>query len=261
MNIKELVTNKEELIKLKKAEIKTVKGGLSSITKSTTNEIKGTFKNNENSLERTIIGNTYLWMDSHDDVHAKGCFAKSIKESKGIFHLHDHEFKITSKVGEPKSVYENQIAWKDLGINKSGTTEALFMDTEIFKDYNSQIYNEYKSNRINQHSVGMQYVKIDLAVNDDSYDVEYKVWQDNIDSLGNKEIATEKGYFWLVREAKLIEISAVLAGSNELTPTLTEDNTEADKITSEKEAADALQKAEQEAQKYEQMLKDLLNKI
>ena len=254
MNIKELVTNKEELIKLKKAEIKTVKGGLSSITKSTTNEIKGTFKNNENSLERTIIGNTYLWMDSHDDVHAKGCFAKSIKESKGIFHLHDHEFKITSKVGEPKSVYENQIAWKDLGINKSGTTEALFMDTEIFKDYNSQIYNEYKSNRINQHSVGMQYVKIDLAVNDESYDVEYKVWQDNIDSLGNKERATEKGYFWLVREAKLIEISAVLAGSNELTPTLTEDKQEPLIDTLEKEAAEALHK-------NTELLKDLLNKI
>jgi len=254
MNIKELVTNKEELIKLKKAEIKTVKGGLSSITKSTTNEIKGTFKNNENSLERTIIGNTYLWMDSHDDVHAKGCFAKSIKESKGIFHLHDHEFKITSKVGEPKSVYENQIAWKDLGINKSGTTEALFMDTEIFKDYNSQIYNEYKSNRINQHSVGMQYVKIDLAVNDESYDVEYKVWQDNIDSLGNKERATENGYFWLVREAKLIEISAVLAGSNELTPTLTEDKQEPLIDTLEKEAAEALHK-------NTELLKDLLNKI
>jgi len=112
-------------------------------------------------------------------------------------------------------------------------TEALMMDTEIFKDYNSQIFNAYKSNKINQHSVGMQYVKIDLAINDESSETEYKVWSDNIDSLGNKEKAIEKGYFWLVREAKLIEISAVLAGSNELTPTMQEDNAEADKITSE----------------------------
>lgn len=233
MNIKELVTNKEELIKLKKAEVKTVNGGLSSITKSTSTQIKGVFKDNDNSLERTIVGNTYLWMDSHDDVHAKGCFTKSIKENKSIFHLHDHEFKITSKVGEAKKTYENEIAWKDLGVNKSGITEALFMDTEIFKDYNAQIFNEYKSNRINQHSVGMQYVKIDLAVNDAEYETEYKVWQDNIDTLGNSERATEKGYFWLVREAKLIEISAVLAGSNELTPTMQEDKTEAVKSTSD----------------------------
>lgn len=218
MNIAEIVANKAELIHLKKAEVKTVKGGISSITKTNTT-IKGVFKDDENSLERTIIGNTYLWMDSHDDVHAKGCFTKSVKENKSIFHLHDHEFKITSKVGEPKNTYEEDIAWKDLGVNKSGMTQALFMDTEIFKEYNTQIFNEYKAGRINQHSVGMQYVKIDLAVNDESFEKEFKVWQDNIDTLGNPEKATEKGYFWLVREAKLIEISAVLMGSNELTPT------------------------------------------
>jgi hypothetical protein len=233
MNIAELVEKKAELIKLKKAETKHVNGGLSSITKGLTNAIKGTFKNNETSLERTIIGNTYMWMDSHDDVHDKSCFAKSVKENKSVFHLHDHEFKITSKVGEASKVYENEIAWKDLGIDKEGDTQALFMDTEIFKDYNPQIFNEYKANRINQHSVGMQYVKIELAVNDDSYEVENKVWKDNIDKLGNPDRAEKQGYFWLVKEAKLIEISAVLAGSNELTPTIAEDKTEAVKNTSE----------------------------
>lgn len=219
MTIAEIVEKKAELIQLKKAEVKTVKGGISAITRTGETSLKGIFKDNETSLERTIIGNTYLWMDSHDDVHAKGCFSKSVKENKNIFHLHDHEFKITSKVGEPKKTYEEEITWKDLGVNKSGMTQALFMDTEIFKEYNSQIFNEYKANRINQHSVGMQYVKIDLAVNDDSFEKEFKTWQDNIDSLGNPEKATEKGYFWLVKEAKLIEISAVLMGSNELTPT------------------------------------------
>jgi hypothetical protein len=68
----------------------------------------------------------------------------------------------------------------------------------------------------------MQYVKIDLAVNDSQYEEEYKVWSDNIDQIGNREHAEEKGYFWLVREAKLIEISAVLMGSNTLTPTINE---------------------------------------
>jgi hypothetical protein len=226
MTIAEIVENKAQLIQLKKAEVKTVKGGISSITKTGETSLKGIFKDNDNSLERTIVGNTYLWMDSHEDVHAKGCFSKSIKENKNIFHLHDHEFKITSKVGEPKKTYEQEIAWEDLGINKSGLTEALFMDTEIFKEYNSQIFNEYKYNRINQHSVGMQYVKIDLAVNDEAYEKEFKTWQDNIDSLGNSEKAIEKGFFWIVKEAKLIEISAVLLGSNELTPTQQENKIE-----------------------------------
>lgn len=241
IDLKELVRNKAELISLKKAEIKTVKGGLNSITK-TDAAIKGVFKNGDTSLERTIIGNTYMWMDSHDDVHAKGVFKQTIKQRQGsIFHLHDHEFKITSKVGEPKNIYESEIAWKDLNVNKSGNTQALFMDTEIKKELNEQIFNAYKSNQINQHSVGMQYVKIDLAVNDENFEEEHKVWVDNIDSLGNPELAQDKGYFWLVREAKLIEISAVLLGSNELTPTLGENKNEPSEDTLKAEAEKSLQ--------------------
>lgn len=220
MEIKELIERKAELIELKKAEIKTVKGGITTLLDCSVIKTNKLNKDTDKSLERTIVGNTYYWMDSHDDVHAKGCFAKSIKErQKSIFHLHDHKFEITAKVGEPINVYEKDLLWSDFGIEKAGNTQALLMDTEILKDYNSKIFNEYKSGRVKQHSVGMQYVKIDLAVNDEEYEEEYKVWQDNIQSLGNKESAESKGYFWLVREAKLIEISAVLLGSNELTPT------------------------------------------
>lgn len=234
MDIKELVERKSELINLKKAEIKTVKGGLTTLNDCNIIKTDKASNDTETKLERTIVGNTYMWMDSHDDVHAKGVFSKTIKERQGdIFHLHDHEFKLTAKVGEPTKIYEKELLWSDFGVNKAGTTTALLMDTEIYKDYNNKIFNAYSKGQIKQHSVGMQYVKIDLAVNDDEYEEEYKVWQDNIENIGNKEVAEEKGYFWLVREAKLIEISAVLLGSNTLTPTL-ENKTEAVNYTSEK---------------------------
>lgn len=237
MSIKELVEQKAELIAIKKGATKCVEGGLNSISKSVNSlSNKSVFKDGDNSLERTIIGNTYYWMDSHDDVHGKGCFAKSIKENKA-FHLHDHEFKITSRVGKPIKTYEQEISWKELGVDKNGTTEALFVDSNILKSFNAQIFDAYKNNEINQHSVGMQYVKIDLAVNDEQYEEEYKVWTDNIDKLGNPQRATEKGFFWLVREAKLIEISAVLLGSNELTPTMGE-NKQADLESLAKTEAD-----------------------
>ena len=234
--IKKLVANKSELIELKKGE-KKFTNGLNTVISKTGTAIKGLYSNTEDKLERTIVANTYMYMDSHDDVHDKGCFSKSIKERQDkIFHLHDHEFKITSKVGEPIKVYEESVSWKDLGYNANGTTEALLMDTEVIKDYNPQIYNEYKANKINQHSVGMQYVKIELAVNDEEYEAEYKVWKDKIDSIGNREYAESKGYFWLVKEAKLIEVSAVLLGSNDLTPTLSQETkdiiVEAEIITS-----------------------------
>lgn len=220
--IKNIVANKIELIDLKKAELKHCKGGLSNVA-TTKTALKGLYSNTEEKLERTIIGNTYMWLDSHGDVHAKKCFAKSIKERQDkIFHLHDHEFKRTSKVGEPISIYEKDITWKELGVNKSGSTQALHMDTEVIKAYNAQIFNEYKNDIVDQHSVGMQYIKIDLAVNDEEFEDEHKIWLDNIDNIGNKDKAEENGMFWLVREAKLIEISAVLLGSNEITPTLGE---------------------------------------
>ena len=60
----------------------------------------------------------------------------------------------------------------------------------------------------------MYYVKVDFAVNDSEHKEEYKVWKDNIDKIGNKEKAEELGHFYAVKEAKLVEISAVFQGSN-----------------------------------------------
>ena len=234
MEIKELIERKAELIAFKKAEVKTVKGGLTTVLNTNVIKTNKASQDTDEVLKRTIVGNTYMWMDSHDDVHSKGVFSKSIKERQNsIFHLHDHKFEITAKVGEPTKIYEKELLWSDFGIEKVGSTTALLMDSDIKKELNDKIFNEYKAGRITQHSVGMQYVKIDLAVNDDEYEEEHKVWQDNIDNIGNKEIAEEKGYFWLVREAKLVEISAVLLGSNSLTPTL--ENKEAVSNTSKSE--------------------------
>ena len=242
MDLKQLKENKKELIELKKAE-KKFTNGINAVIGKGSSAIKGIYKNNETELDRTIVANTYYWMDNHDDVHSKSVFKKSISErASKVFHLHDHEFKITAKVGEPIGIYEKEIAWRDLNVDKDGTTEALFMDTQVMKEYNLLVFNAYKNNLINQHSVGMQYDKIDLAINDEQYEEEYKVWTDNIGLLGNPERAEDKGYFWLVREAKLIEISAVLMGSNELTPTLGETKEAAAQGTAEKEAEQSLQR-------------------
>jgi hypothetical protein len=185
-------------------------------------------------IKRTVIGNTYNWLDSHDDVHIDGIFSKSISERQGsILHLHDHEYKTTSEVGDVEAVYEKPVEWKDLGVNHPGRTKALFMDSEIRKDYVPQVYLKYLKNKIQQHSVGMQYVKLDLAVNDPEMKAEFAEWNKHINGIGNKEKAIEQGFFWAVKEAKLVEISAVLAGSNELTPTVHNDVDKTDTVVVE----------------------------
>lgn len=218
-----LIANKAELIRMKKSAVKFTEPF--SITESS-NVVKDLYTNHKDNVQsgiitRTIIGNTYNWMDSVNDVLLPGVFSKSIQENADkIFHLHDHEFKTTSKVGKPTRFYEKSLLWADLGINKIGSTTALFMDSDIIKAYNEKIFNQYLNKEINQHSVGMQYVLIDLAINDSEEKAEYAVWTKYIDQIGNKEKAIEDGYFWAVKEGKLYEISAVLAGANELTPTL-----------------------------------------
>ena len=241
-----LVKNKAELSEFKKTSLKfsDCLGALpieSGIVKSlNTNHVDNL---EAGIIKRTIVANTYNWMDSHDDVHVDGIFAMSIKErGNKIWHLHDHEYKLTAKVGIPVSIYEKSVLWTDMGVNKAGSTMALFMDSDIKKSLNDSMFDAYRNGEIDQHSVGMIYVKMDLAVNDPDYKEEFATWNKYINSIGNKERAIEKGYFWAQKEAKLKEISAVLEGSNELTPTLS--NIQSGKAAEVKESVSSARKVD-----------------
>lgn len=173
-------------------------------------------------LKRTIVLNTYNWLDSHGDVHLVGTFGKSISErGNKIPHLHDHLFQLDARVGKPIKFFEKEISWRELGASKTGMTTALFMESEVRRSYNEKVYEDYLHDEIDQHSVAMRYIKLELAINDpDDYPKEYAVWEKVIGLIGNRKAAEEQGFFWAVSEAALIEGSAVLLGSNELTPTL-----------------------------------------
>ena len=232
MTVKEIIKNKKELIKLKKATIK--EGDIISFDITEPINLKSELikEDNENELFRTIVGNTYGFMDSHDDVHIKGIFTKSINENgSNVLHLHDHVHQLVAKVGTPLKVYEQEVKWEDVGLKKAGSTTALLMDTRIEKARNSNIFTDYKSGSINQHSVGMQYVKLELAVNDPEEKEEFATWERYKNEVANLDKAEEQGYFWAVTEAKLIEISAVIKGSNELTPTLAPSTKGIDELT------------------------------
>ena len=222
--IKKMITNKAQLIKLKKATLKKCDNvGLGKgfeFTKGIANIDKNNI-DSENEIFRTVVGNTYGFMDSHDDVHIKGIFTKSIKESGDkVLHLHDHVHQLAAKVGTPQNVYEAEMKWSDVGLQKEGSTTALLMDSRIEKSRNENIFLDYKSGAIDQHSVGMQYVDLFLCVNDPEEKEEFASWNKYKDEVINIEKAEELGYFWAVTTAKLIEISCVIRGSNELTPTL-----------------------------------------
>lgn len=224
-----LVANKSQLIAQKKSMIKWADpvssdsglfvrndGGLYTKAESTE-----TIPPDATSLRVKVVANTAMWCDSHMDVLLPDNGKKSLKERKGLIpHLHDHKHELGAEVGDVANIYYEDVPLSSLGVNKPGTAQALIFETDIRKEYNEMIFRKYKQGKIKQHSIGLMYVKLELAINDEESEKEYDFWKKYIDQIINREMVEEKGYYWVVPEIKLLENSAVLFGSNMLTPTL-----------------------------------------
>lgn len=235
-----LVTNKEEVFAQKKSIIKRAEGCLSMMlpaeeeVKDYNNKaMKPVYENDKEAgvLKRTIVANTYWWMDTHSDVHigrgdageeGKAIFTDSIKgRAHKIFPIDQHNMSLDGKMGKTLELYEAPISWRALGVGNTGMTEALIAVAQIEKDRNERRYKDYLNDEIDQHSVGMRYMKMSLAVNDEkNYPNEFKEYQKFIKKIGNRKAVEAQGFFFSQYEAHLAEYSAVLSGSNELTPTI-----------------------------------------
>jgi len=175
------------------------------------------------TLKVGVIINTTNFLDAHGDVHIPGLWTKSLMENKMIMHLQEHEMEFEKIIsdGQNLKAYTRSYTWNELGFPYEGMTEALVFDSTIEKKRNEFMLNQYKNGWVRNHSVGMYYVKCDMAINDEIYPNEYSAWQKYYPQVANKDLADEKGYFWYVLEAKCIEGSAVPIGSNSATPTMT----------------------------------------
>lgn len=175
-----------------------------------------------NKINAKLVINTTGILDSHGDVHIKGIWNKSAKEQKNILLLQEHKMTFDHIITDNVNVSVNTMKWSDLGYNYKGDTEALTFNAEISKERNPFMFEQYSKGYVKEHSVGMRYVKLELAINSNSkYDEEEKaVWDKYYSEIVNKEVADEQGYFWAVTEAKIIEGSAVVKGSNFATPTI-----------------------------------------
>jgi len=189
-----------------------------------------------NKIVVKAVINTTNILDSHGDVHIKNIWKKSLQENKKILHLQEHQMKFDKVISKDVTATAKTMTWKSLGFDYEGSTQALIFESTISKkDYNEFMFNQYLSGEVDNHSVGMRYVKLELCINSDQkYYVEEKAnWDKYIDEIVNKELAEEQGYFWAVLEAKVIEGSAVLIGSNYATPTISvTESKEADIVTS-----------------------------
>lgn len=190
------------------------------------------------TIKAEVVINTTNILDSHGDVHMKGIWSKSLKEKKILYLLQEHEMKFEKVITDELKASVKSYNWSDLGFSEfKGTTEALVFDATINSDRNEYMFEQYFKGRVKQHSVGMQYVNLYLCIDSDEkyYKEEKANWDKYINEVVNKQDAIDLGMFWAVTEAKIIEGSAVLRGSNYATPTLsvtTTQDIEADTVTS-----------------------------
>lgn len=233
-----LVTNKELILEQKKAIEKHCEGGIGFLVepdaeafKQFAQTNKALYENDKEAgvLKRTILANTYWWMDSMSDVHLgkgaegeNGVFTETIKNRAAkIPPIDQHNWSLDGRIGKTLNIYEAPISWRALGVGRTGMTEGLFADAQIERSKNESRFNDYMNNEVDQHSVGMQYIDIQLAVNDpEEFPKESAVYNKYINKIGNRSAVEAQGYFFAVGKARLKEYSAVIAGANELTPVI-----------------------------------------
>lgn len=177
--------------------------------------------------------NTTNIFDSHGDVHIPGIWGKSLKEAKNLLLLQEHQMKFDKVISRNVTATAKLLSWTDLGYSYEGKTQALIFESVVSKSDNEFMFNQYLKGNVVNHSVGMRYVKMELAVNSkDKYFTDEKaIWDKYYNDIVNKSEVDEAGYFYAILEAKVVEGSAVLCGSNQYTPTIS--ITEATKSTSD----------------------------
>ena len=229
-----LVANKSELIQQKcafpiKSEPNQFPYELIKRTKANASKAEGQGDSVDlTTLDVTCIGNSANWIDSQLDMLLPDCWKKTIKErgtSGKIYHLRDHKQSTEGIIGKPSAFYSKDYSLAELGLEGFyGNTQCLVMDSTLMESLDEKLFALYSNKMIKQHSIGMQYVKLDLAINDPNSPDEFAVWNKYFAQAINKDVATQCGYFWVVYEIKLLEVSAVLWGANELTPTIESEN-------------------------------------
>lgn len=192
------------------------KGELSTKAEVTETQIDPT------KLQATLVINTTNWLDSHQDVHIPGIWKKSLADNKGVgfYLLQSHEYDFQSVIADACQGHTKNLSWKDLDQDIPGVTEALLFKAIIDQARNEYMFGQYQKKYVKNHSVGMRYIKLLTCINDDDYPVQKENWDKYIEMVANRDDAEADGYFWAILEAQIIEGSAVLFGSNCMTPTL-----------------------------------------
>ena len=218
--------NRDELFAIKKAEYKTksepvLKSGIFvKEFQPIIEDITGDF-----IQVKTIINTTNV-IDSHLDLHLKGIWNKTVKDSPFSHHLKSHKSDFEFVISNKAKSYNEAMNFKDLGLSVDMEMDANINEFIMERKKLPIMFDAYKNGEVNEHSIGMMYVDLDIAFWDESSQKEMDFFNQAKSKAINPEVADEYGYLWVVSEAKKREGSAVVFGSNSITPTISVKNYE-----------------------------------
>lgn len=222
-----LVKNKKFVVSQKKSIIKHAdgidfNGGVSNDKKEVIKSSSNASAENISKINIVAVSNTCNYYDSHGDVSLNGSWKRTANNTKDALHLQEHKMQFDKIISDEVEFKVEVKTWKELGFNYEGSTECLVMYSTANKEDNPYMFEKYIKGKVRQHSVGLRYVNIDLAVNNsaDWAKDEKELWDKYYPMIANKDDVDDAGYFWAVFEQKAIENSAVPRGSNPATPTI-----------------------------------------
>lgn len=164
--------------------------------------------------------NTSNIIDSHLDLHMYEIWNKTVKDNPYSYHLKQHEAEFESVISSKAKSYNEKTNFNKLGLDVDFKTTANINEFILEKSKMPFMFNKYVEGEVKQHSIGMIYVNIDVAYYDEDSQKQMDFFEEMKGKAVNPDIADEYGYFWVVYEAKKREGSAVVFGSNSVTPTL-----------------------------------------
>lgn len=199
---------------------------------------------------KALINSTNI-IDSHMDLHTIKTWNKSVNENKTTYVLQEHKNSFTHVISR-KGLNTNEVMnFKDFGLADMDFTANISTFT-LKKEDNPFMFEQYATGKVNNHSVGMMYVrgKLELAYYDEESEKNMEFFEKYKAQAINPEVADDNGYFWVVSEAVKREGSAVVFGSNPITPTLEVKNYEPSDDTRKPNKKEPSNDTQQEVSKF-----------
>lgn len=168
--------------------------------------------------------NSTGWLDSHDDVHVKGCYTETVLKQQGrVYYIDSHLPGLSNIIARKQDIVTHikNIPWQMLGKNIPGSTESLVL--EISEDkVKSEYLDLIKSDPELENSFAMRYIDLQLCM--DTNDPELKEYKEAFDyyiqDIANKDAVMQNGLFFAVKELAIMgegSLCPVVGGSNDAT--------------------------------------------